>query len=158
MKILFLSVGMGRKLRFFVTKNYERKKALAAQELALPVSIPLCLGVAVHQSSVEVDVEKPSELTVILPISSYANAPCQDLAHLRSRLKASNQLPSGWIDGSNSGTPLVFCYIRCEPPTFSAKMLCTGVSSKHSSIESCEHSLLCGEGELSRGNEGEGRS
>ena len=77
---------MGRKLRFFVTKNQERKKALAARTRTLPVSIPLSLGVAVHQLSVEVDVEKPSELTVMLPIAAYANAPCQDLAHLRSRL------------------------------------------------------------------------
>ena len=77
---------MGRKLRFFVTKNQERKKALAARTLSLPVSIPLSLGVAVHQLSVEVDVEKPSELTVMLPIAAYANAPCQDLAHLQSRL------------------------------------------------------------------------
>ena len=116
---------MGRKLRFFVTKNHERKKALAAWELTLPVSIPLCLGVAVHQLSVEVDVENTSELTVMLPISSYVDVPCQDLAQLQSRLKASNRLPSGWIDGSNGGTPLVFCYILCELPTFSAKIFYT---------------------------------
>ena len=93
--------------------------------LLLPVSIPLSLGVAVHQLSVEVDVEKPSELTVMLPIAAYTNAPCQDLAHLRSRLKASNRLPSGWIDGSNEGTPLVLVNIRCEPPTFCAKVFYT---------------------------------
>ena len=125
MKILLWSAGMGRKLRFFVTKNQERKKALKARTHTLPVSIPLSLGVAVHQLSVEVDVEKPSELTVMLPIAAYANAPCQDLAHLRSRLKASNRLPSGWVDGSNEGTPLVLFEFRCEPPTFCAKVIYT---------------------------------
>ena len=126
MKIIVLlwSAGMGRKLRFFVTKNQERKKALARQMLTQPVSIPLFSGVIVHQS-VQADIEKPLELKVKLPIEAYANAPCQDLAHLQSRLKTSNLLPPWWIDASNQQTPLVLFTFQCEPPLFHPKIFYT---------------------------------
>ena len=116
---------MGRKLRFFVTKNQERKKALAARTLTLPVSIPLSSGVIVHQSSIHPDVKKPLEFAVMLPIVAYTKAPCQDLAHLQSRLKTSNLLPPEWIDASNQQAPLVLCSIRCEPPLCHARIFCT---------------------------------
>lgn len=114
---------MGRKLRFFVTKNQERKKALATRTLTLTVSVPLS-SVIVHYSSTHPDIEKP-QLTVKLPITAFTQAPCQDLAHLQSRLKTSSLLPSGWINVSNQQTPLVFCSIRCEPPLCHPKMFCT---------------------------------
>ena len=116
---------MGRKLRFFVTKNQERKKALAAWTLTLPVSIPLSSGVIVHQLSSQPDIEKLLELAVMLPIAAYTNAPCQDLAYLQNHLKTSNLLPPGWINASNQQTPLVLCSIRCEPPLFHAKIFYT---------------------------------
>lgn len=70
MKIIVLpwSAGMGRKLRFFVTKNQERKKALVGMMLTLPVSIPLSSGVIVHQS-IQPDIENPLKLKVKLPIA-----------------------------------------------------------------------------------------
>ena len=59
--VLLWSAGMGRKLRFFVTKNRERKKALAVLTLTLPVCIPL--------SSIQLDVEKPLELVHVLHVT-----------------------------------------------------------------------------------------
>lgn len=92
--------------------------------LTLPVSIPLSSGVIVHQSA-QPDIEKPLELKVKLPIEAYATAPCQDLAHLQSRLKTSNLLPPVWIDASNQQTPLVLFTFRCEPPLFHPKIFYT---------------------------------
>ena len=119
---------MGRKLRFFVTKNQERKKALKNAPTSLVVSVPLSVGVVVHQSSGSPEaLRKPSELVVSLPLAAYNSAPFQDLAQLQSRLKASGQLPPGWIDVCSQQTqcaePFVLCSIRCEPPLFRADVL-----------------------------------
>ncbi len=115
---------MGRKLRFFVTKNLERKKALTT----LVVSIPLSLGVVVHPSSASPEVlKKPSGLVVSFPLAAYTSAPFKDLAHLQSRLKTFRQLPARWIDACNQQTqfaqPFALCSIRCEAPLFHAEVL-----------------------------------
>ncbi len=114
---------MGRKLRFFVTKNQERKKALTT----LVVSVPLSSGVAIHQSSTSPEKKKPSELVVSLPLAAYNSAPFQDLAHLQSRLKTCTQLPPGWIEACGQQMqpvqPFVLCSIRCEAPLFRANVL-----------------------------------
>lgn len=114
---------MGRKLRFFITKNQERKKALTT----LVVSVPLSAGVVVRQSSVSPVVKKPSELVVSLPLAAYNSAPVQDLAHLQTRLKTSRQLPPRWIDACSqqlhTAHPLVLCSLRCEAPLFRVDVL-----------------------------------
>lgn len=72
------TIGMGRrKLQFDQRKNYERKK----YRNALCVQIPL-------------EVLKPSQLLVKLPISAYTLAAVPDPAVLRSRLVKSNLVPS----------------------------------------------------------------
>ncbi len=84
------TLGMGRrKLRFARKKNHERNK----YGYGLRVKVPL-------------EVLKPSQLIVQLPISAYTSATVPDAAALRSRLGKSNLVPSGWTVAEEGSQPL----------------------------------------------------
>lgn len=68
-----------RKLQFDHRKNYERKKYGYGLHLKIPLEIL-----------------RPLQLVVQLPISAYTSATVPDPGVLRSRLVKSRLIPSGW--------------------------------------------------------------
>lgn len=103
-----------RKLRFFVAKNYERKK-YAAQ---------------VHPQTPSVDSESATSsltLTVSVPLSVFTSAPVSSVAQLHARVTAANCLPKNWVNMSSSThqapvPSLLFCHLRCQPPLFCSQV------------------------------------
>ena len=101
-----------RKLRFFVTKNYERKKYAARSQP--------------HTPSLEGSTTSSVNLTVSVPLSAFTAAPVSDVAQLNSRFTASNVLPQNWVNMTTSATPtpsLLLCCLQCRPPLFCSEVV-----------------------------------
>ena len=101
-----------RKLRFFVTKNYERKKYAARMP---------------QTPSLEGSATSSLMLTVSTPFSAFTAAPVSNIAQLHSRVTAANGLPQNWVNMSAStlSTPvpsLLFCQLQCPPPLFHSQV------------------------------------
>lgn len=101
-----------RKLRFFVTKNYERKKYAARVQPQAP---------SVDEST------SCLTLTVSIPLSAFTSAPVSSVAQLHARVTASNSLPQNWVNMSTStlqapAPSLLFCYLQCRPPLFHSQV------------------------------------
>ena len=102
-----------RKLRFFVTKNYERKKyAARIQPQAPPLEGSTTSGLT---------------LTVSVPFSAFTAAAVSSVAQLHSRLTAANGLPQNWVNMTASAFPtpppsLLLCRLQCRPPLFHSEV------------------------------------
>ena len=111
--LLYAELRMGkRKLRFFVTKNYERKKYAARSQP--------------HTPSLEGSTTSSVNLTVSVPLSAFTAAPVSDVAQLNSRFTASNVLPQNWVNMTTSATPtpsLLLCCLQCRPPLFCSEVV-----------------------------------
>ena len=99
-----------RKLRFFVTKNYERKKrTLQVQPQSSAMSSALVL-------------------TVSIPYSVFTAAAVNNVAQLHSRAKAANCLPQNWVylTSPESTLPrpsLLLCRLKCQPPLYDPQVV-----------------------------------
>lgn len=98
-----------RKLRFYITKNNERKRYAARDKSQMhPV-----------QSSPN------SSLSVSFPVSAFTAAHVSTVSKLHSRLTATSVLPQSWVDMTSSTMPLqglLFCRLQCQPPLFHAEV------------------------------------
>ena len=75
-----------RKLRFYQTKNYERKK------FGLKVKIKLALL-------------SPPDLVIHLPITAFLSSKARNAGALLTRLNAVGALPTGWVTVPELPTP-----------------------------------------------------
>ena len=111
MYILYYFQGMGkRKLRFYQTKNYERKK------YGLKVKIPLTLL-------------PPADLVLHLPITAFLSSEAKNADVLFTRLSAVRALPTGWIIPEHStrspNTSFILCKLQQHPPALTPSFIFT---------------------------------
>ena len=99
-----------RKLRFFVTKNYERKKYAARVQ----PQTPLLEGSAIPSQT----------LNISIPFSAFTAAQVSSVAQLNSLFIASNRLPQTWVNMTVSApTPsLLLSRLQCKPPLFCSEI------------------------------------
>ena len=99
-----------RKLRFYVTKNRERKRYGARDKSQMdPVQQP----------------SPQSSLSVSFPVTAFTAAPVTTVSKLHSRLTATSVLPQSWVDMTGSTMEvegLLFCRLQCQPPLFHAEV------------------------------------
>ena len=102
-----------RKLRFFVTKNYEWKKYAARIQPQTP--------------SADESATSCLMLTVSVPLSAFTAPPVSSVAQLHARVTAANCLPQNWVNMSTSTlqTPapsLLFCHLQCQLPLLNSQV------------------------------------
>lgn len=85
---------MGRKVRFYQPKKYERKKYAVR---CLPVSIPLGGSVMLHRISIPLGLVGVPPLLVSLPLAIYRTACVTQVSQLQARLTKVS-LPPNWVE------------------------------------------------------------
>lgn len=85
---------MGRKVRFYQPKKYERKKYAVR---CLPVSIPLGGSVMLHRISIPLGLVSVPPLLVSLPLAIYRTACVTQVSQLQARLTKVS-LPPNWVE------------------------------------------------------------
>lgn len=117
---------MPRKLRFYHTKNYEKKKSYKCREtLFLPTSIPLN-EMKAFPVSIPLQLVQAPTLVTSFPICAYLSAPVTDLMHLSSRLASQSPLPGGWVEliDARQNDTLIFAIFTINSPILSATATC----------------------------------